>query len=223
MAGTLTDRDLLTEMQLHLLEPSTDPAVWPSGLWEASEAIAALNQAQNTVLRQSLCQFTRAQLVTLAQTLRHPLPQDWIATQRVSFETADHAQVKEVPRGDLLQADLMYPDWMTEKTVGPPALWMDVDTDTTTIQVAPATLNAGWLWLLYVATGQSFDGHGVADAGVPITTPDDLSMLTKWEALGILLSKTGRAHDAERAAYCFARAALGIEALRVALAQWALV
>jgi len=205
-----TDQDLATELQYALLEPPNAGATWPSGLWTPTEVWEALTQAQNEFLKDTACLLTSATLPALPMVTRHLLPADWIISQRLAWIAAD-GTIREIPRGDDVEADLGIPTW--ESTgASRPALWTDANAPTLQIQTMPGANAAGMLYLLYVALGAALTG-----AGVPLTVPEDCAPYVKYRALGILLEKFGRVTDVEAAEYCRQRYAEGVAAVYVLL------
>lgn len=199
----MTDQDLLTELQYWAVETPNAGASWPSGLWTVDELSGYLNQRQQQLLYESGCVLTRAPIPTVANTLRMPLPADWIQTRRVNFLDANGA-FHPVLRSEVSSADYGLASW--ESTLAPtPLVFMEDITPSLQIQIAPGASDAGVLYLLYVALGAA-----LSNAGIAFTVPDDLVPIVKWGVLADLFKKLGRAHDTERAGYAEQRFQVGV-------------
>lgn len=201
-------------MQEHLLETNDSGASWPSGLWTVQEAIDAINDAQYRFLLDTLLLVTPATLVTIPNVLRHALPTDWIATYDVQWHAAD-GTYHELAKSDGFEADnSSISDWPIE--LGSPLLYTEGEVPTLTIQVMPASLDAGVIELLYVALSTT-----LSNSGVNFTVPDEFVPALKWGALGMLLEKVGRGQDQERAQYCHMRYTEGVAAAQIMFDGWA--
>lgn len=209
-----TDTEILSEGQLALLEPPDGGLTWPSDLWTPAEAIEKLQQAMNEFLRDTCCLLTELELPSVPFTTRHQLPEDYIAMQRVAWRAAA-GWTKEIPRGDMFEADQGLVEW--ESQAQPvPSLWTDMALPTRQLQTMPPANDAGTLHLLYIACGQALTG-----LGVPITAPEEAVPYIKWRWLGLMLEKLGRAEDAEGAQYCRQRYDEGVAAVKAMLDGWA--
>lgn len=201
-------------MQEHLLETNDLGASWPSGLWTVQEAIDAINDAQYRFLLDTLLLITPTTLVTVPNILRHALPTDWIATYDAQWHAAD-GTYHELAKSDGFEADnSSINDWPIE--LGSPILYTEGEVPTLTIQVMPASLDAGVIELLYVALSTT-----LSNSGVNFTVPDEFVPALKWGALGMLLEKVGRGQDQERAAYCKMRYTEGVAAAQIMFDGWA--
>jgi len=195
---SVTDQDLLTALQFHLLEPVDAGASWPSQLWTVAEVIAALNETQAALQKDLSLLFSRATLLTVPNTVRHALPADWIATERVSWRTPSRAT--PLSRTDSVAADSALSGWDYLHPLTPPRGYTDGETPTLQIGVFPASSDLGVLDLLYVALPASLSNTGLA-----CTLPDEFTPALLWGTLATLLAKPGRAYDPTRAAYCHDR------------------
>lgn len=211
----MIDTDILTQIKYHLIEDDPEtPLTIPSQLWTPTEVVEALTTAQDWVLREAGPRVTRTTLVTVPNLTRYALPQDWLITQRVSWESPD-GQWMEIPRDSSWSADYLEYDWTVTMTTAP-QIYTDADSPMPSLQVMPAGADAGLLHVLYMALGTPLTGGGVA-----WTLPDILIPMAKWKAIAILLAKDGRGQDTARAGVALSRATEGLTALKIFLNGWA--
>lgn len=211
----MIDQTLLTDLQYALIEPPDGGANWPSGLWTRDEVLHALTERQNRLLKDTLLLTTVSPLIPAAATVhRFPLPADLIRIVAVVWRGSD-GYVRELLRVDSFEADHALPTWETTDT-NPPLVYMEEETPTLQIQIAPAPSVPGNLDLLYVALAPALTGNGQA-----FTVPDEWTVGLKYGTLADLLSKDGRGQDLSRAQYAEARFQLQIEISRIILKGWA--
>lgn len=210
----LTDQHVLAEIQYHLLEPADDGATWPSGLWSVAELTAALNQRQIRFLQETGVVLSRSTVNTIPNTHTHDLPSDWLVTRRVAWQGLD-GTYRELPPADGWSADHADRTWQYNTAVRP-RIYMETDTPTVRIRLAPAAFDGGLLHILYVAVPTALSNTGVA-----WTAPDECVAGIKWGVLADLLLKDGPAYDPDRAGYCEQRFAEAVEATQWLLRGWA--
>jgi hypothetical protein len=200
----MTDQDLLNQIQNALIEPPDGGQTWPSGLWSREEVLSYVNERQDRLIRETHMLIDIADIgVIPAYGVRHPLPDDWMATIEVLW-TSNSGRCRPLARSDSFEADHGIVDWPIE--AGTPKLYMDGEAPPLTLQIAPLPDEEGTLTVYYVPSCEPVDGNG-SDLAVP----DEFSPTLKYGALCDLLSKVGRANDPTRADYCAQRFQLGIE------------
>jgi len=210
----IVDRDLLKEIQLSLVEDPVDSGQsYTSGLWSAQEVIDYLNQRQDEFLKLTAIRLRRSRISTIPQVQRHPLPEDWISTQRVAFVDPG-GRKRSLHRVDHHELDNALEGWQHRSTRRP-RFYTDGNLPTHTIEIAPQGFDGGVLEVLYVALGQA-----LSNTGVPLTVPAEFASPVKWGVLASMLGKVGRAHDARRAEYCEMRFQEGVEAAKMILQGW---
>jgi len=212
----VTDSAVLSEVQSHLVETIDGGVTWSSGFWTTQEVIDYSNQRQRQFLRDSLILIDRTSLVTIPNVLRHPLPQDWVATQRVVFkDSATPANYTHVPRSDNYESDLAIPTWPYNQAQLPSA-YSDGDQATLTLETFPAVNVPGQLQILFVKLSTTLSNAGAVD----YTVPDEFVPSIKWGIMADMLGKVGRGHDPQRSGFCEQRYQEGVEAARVILGGW---
>lgn len=212
---SITDQQVLNEIQGHLLETQNSGASWSSGHWTASEVITYLNQKQYDFLKRTSLLLSRNTLATTPQEIRQPLPADCILIHRVVWKSA-LGVYSEVPRGDGFEADHAQGDWpYNTATDNIPHLYTDGEIPTLQIQVMPPVNDAGVLQILYVALSTTLSNSGVA-----FSVPDEFVPTIKWGVVAEMLGKVGRGQDPNRAAWANTQYELGIEAAKLMISGW---
>lgn len=209
----MTDQDILSQMQRALLETANGGTAMTSDLWTTAELVDAINAAQLWVVREGQPLYARETLITVPNQARYDLPQDWLVTRRVSWETSEGDRL-DLPRDSSWSSDYLDADWTYERQAMP-LTYTDYDTPMPQIQVMPAAFDTGLLHLLFVEAPATLSNSGIA-----WTIPDLLVPMAKWKALAILLAKDGRGQDLPRAELANTLAEQGMAALRAFLLNW---
>jgi hypothetical protein len=209
----LTDQDILTEVQGLLAETENGGASYSSGMWTADEVLGYLDDRQQGVVTTTGLKLTRATLACAAGVLRHDLPADWIATQRLAWVRARDGRVFVLDRCDIWELDAALSGWRS--ALGTPQAYTDTDTPTLQVQVAPAPAEAGELRITYLALPTKPTG-----TGAPLTVPDEVAPGLVWGTIGRMLRKEGRAKDTARADAADQRYQLVVEAVKLLLRGW---
>lgn len=211
----MIDQDLLTAVQIALVEPPNGGLAWPSELWTVQEMYGYLDGAQQDFLKATHALVGLADIPGVIDTSRYALPDDWIATVLVAWRDTATNRVRELLPTDSHQADLGMPSWVG--TSATPLAYSDADTPTRTIQIIPAPSAAGTLHLVYVPSAT----HPIG-AGEPLQLPDEwCTPVLKYAVLADALAKVGRALDPQRAGYCAWRRALGEQVTQLLLSGMA--
>lgn len=203
---TMTDQDFLEQLQYVMLEPPDGGQSWPSDLWSRDEVIDYVNERQDAFVKATHIRVESVTIPLVIGTSRYTLPANWVATVRVYYQPTV-GQKKALTKSSGWEADHGIPTWPTQAT---PKLYMDAETPTLTLQIAPTPDAAGSLELIYVANCDPIDGDGVFS----MTVADEFIPTLKYGALADMFSKIGRAHDPSRAAYCQQRFDLGVDIAR---------
>lgn len=209
-----TDRQILERLQYAVMEPPDLGATWPSGLWTQAEILDYLNTRQARFIKATRVLIGVANTPCPAGTPRIDLPSDWIGTLDVVWRGQD-GRVRNLIRSDSFEAD--HGDVLWETTRDTPWVYMDYDTPTLQLQIAPIPHVAGIVEVWYLAQAAPLDATGEL-----LTVPDAFSSAACfYGALADMLGKDGRGKSPDRAAYCEARYQLGIDAAQIILSGWA--
>lgn len=224
----MTDQEILTRLQYHLIEAPDGGVSWPSGLWTREEILSALNQRQSKFLKETLLLVQPASpdlAVSAAVALPPPstqlvgqtrvnLPTDLIRIVSLVWVDGSTGLIRELLRSDSFEADHAIPTW-DQTPAAYPLVYMEYETPTLQVQIAPAPLNAGVLQLLYVPKGAVLAGGGTA-----LAVPDEFGHAIQYGVLADMLSKDGRGKDPTRATYAEQRFTLAIDLARIILKGW---
>lgn len=201
----MTDQSFMEHLQYVLAEEPDLGATWASGLWTREEILAYMNERQNKFLKRTGLQLGVADLPAPALQTRVALPQDWLLTADVVFVAADGQYTRALERGDAYEADQALGAW--GENPGRPILYMDYDTPTLEVQLAPAPLVGGRLLLLYAGAGAPLTGDGEL-----LQLPATFQLpVYKYSVLNSAFQKDGRGKNPEKARYCQLREDLGVQ------------
>ena len=203
---SVTDTDLLTEIQLALQEDATVS----NGLWTLSEVRGYFNQRQYRFLKETGILAAWAVIPWVPQETTQPLPADWIATLAVLWQDLATGVYSPLPPSDTWELD--HVDVTGASTPAPlPLAYRDGTLETLTIAVGPAPAAPGALELIYVGLSDLLDGLGTY-----FTIPDEWVPYIKYGVYADMLGKDGRGQDVLRARYAEVRYQEGL-ALATAL------
>lgn len=211
----MRDRDLLTELQLTLIEPPDGGDSWPSLIWARDEVMDAVNCAVRALARDVHLDVVRTQIVVTAGTRLIGLPADWLATAALVWRTTASGRTPLGPV-DSFESDLAVPGWEASRSL--PLGYADLDQETLTLRLVPTPALDGVLELHYVRVPAVVTG---AAPGTELPVADEFTAGIKYATLGILLRKVGRLLDPERADYCDRRYELTHTAAAIILGGWA--
>jgi len=208
------DRELLSELQLVLIEPPDGGDTWPSGIWTRAEVLDALNAGVRALVHDTHLLVTRVEVAVLAGATSVTLPADWLATGYLVWRSLTNVRSPLGPV-DGFESDLALPGW--ETAPGVPLGYADLDSQTLTLRLVPTPAANGTLEILYVY--RPADVLAIAP-GAALPVAEEFTSAVKYVALGTLLRKVGRLLDAERADYCDRRYQLAQVASTIILGGW---
>lgn len=215
----MTDQELLTEIQIALLEQPDGGQSWPSEVWDREEVLLTLNGAVDALLVDTELLVQRVELPVLQASLGIvTLPSDWLATAHCVWRSAANVRTPLGP-ADTTSADLAEPTW--EDTPQTPYCFADLDaaaqpvSGSLRLRLIPRPDADGTLELLYVVQPPALNG-----AGATIGVVDETLSGVKYRALARLLTKVGRMNDPERAQYCEQRYQLTRIVTEILLGGW---
>lgn len=207
---TVTDRDLVTQIQYHLLEPATGSSWTGSDQFTLADLTKALQKRRDQLLADTGCVVTRTTgIATLPPQSRIFFDDDVVAIRRLAFVDADGVVTPLLPSDILAQRNYSSAELYTP---GDPYSYSSASARPTEIILVPPTMNPGTLDMVSVNTGAALD----PTVGVVLGLPDDYAWAVKWGAMADILSKDGPARDPVRSAYCERRYQLGVELIKLA-------
>lgn len=207
----ITDRQMIAEIQYHLLEPA-DPTTWTgTTMFTLDDITQSLQRRRNQFLSETGCVLTQStQIVAPAPIGREQLADTFIDVRRVAWKAAlPLTDVIPLWRQDEWSYNAYKPGWSVNPST--PTSYSVIGTPPLQIQLSPVPIDAGELDILSVRTGADFNpSAGATLLGVP----DNLAWVVKWGTLSDLFSKDGESRDNGRAAYCEQRWQDGCEIAR---------
>lgn len=217
-AYTVTDAQIITQLEYALLEPPT-PTVWTgSAQFTLPDLIAAVQRRRDQFLLETGLVLTRTLPVATPQMGgRFTLNENIITIRRVAFTNS--SGTTSLHREDVWAFNHFAKAWVQQPGRPPesPFGYSVGETPPLTLQIVPGISDRGVLDIISVNRGAVLNPSGPVVLGVP----DDFSWVVKFGALADLLSKDGLAQDPQRSGYCEARWKQGIEIAKTASLVWA--
>lgn len=200
---SVTDQELLTEIQYVLVETPDGGTTVASGLWTTAELIQYLNDRQRQLLRETGVVMKTGTVNGLAGVARYELPEDCIALRRVAWH-APSGEIKELIRTDPFALDNSGQDWGL--MLSTPQVYAESATPTQVFEVSPAPLDSGYFHIVYISIETS-----LSNTGIRCSIPDEFAPYLKYGVLADCWKKAGPVQDLIRAAYCEERFQEGID------------
>jgi len=205
---TLTDSDLYTLMEYHLLEPPTGSTWTGTSQFSLADLQGALQRRRDEVIQEAGCNVTQLPPLLVTPNVRRTIFTDSTLEPRRARFVPDSGSAVTLSREDTLAFDvfetehLQMPQTPSAWSVitGPP-LAMDVDT-------APDV--PGAYDVLALQAGLNFSPPTVRLLGIP----DDWAWVAKFGALADLLGRDSEATDRARADWCLKQFMDGLKAMK---------
>jgi len=206
----VADREVLSAVQLSLLEPDDGGATYPSGIWTAVQVIGYLNDRQRRFLSESGVTVAVAYQAGQADQPRYDLPINLVDIRRVAWANSESPMAYiELPRADAWEMDHGRTNWPTASAVSP-EVYMEDHLPSLTIAVEPTPTDVGEIELIAVMLGTTVDGSGML-----LSVPDDFTPYIAWGIRADMLAGEYEGNDPVRAAHCESRFQEGIELARI--------
>lgn len=214
----IRDQQLLEAIQYAFLEPPDRGETWPSGLWAREEVLDALTQRQNRFIKETQALTSLFPVLIAAGAGPFDLPEEFARAVALGWVTGQTGTGTWSPLEivDTLQLDYGRPGWLTE-AAGVPRYAVVNRLPTLTVQLVPAPAIPGRLEALATPIAPPLDGEGNDGQGEPLIVPDECAHGVQYGAMAVLLTKSLRATDLTRAAYCEQRYELVKTAVRLIL------
>ena len=196
---TITDRDIIQQVQFALLESASTQASWPgTSMFTYNDVSNAVTRRRNQFLADTGCFLTHSTQVAASPPIgRQPLSEDIIAVRRVAWVGASpYAYYSTMWPSDERSLTAAGSSWNTDSST--PEEWSILASPPITLQLAPPPVSVGTLDMLTVNSMALTPDS----AATVLDVPDNLTPAVKWGALADLLSIDGPARDLPRAAFC---------------------
>ena len=211
-AQTVTNWELIADLQYALLEPAAAGGTWTgTDQFNLAQLTTALQRRIDQFLRETGCQQTRAALPFVATASgRIALAESVLIVRRAAWlpgaaAAAANQWNRPLLREDDWGASSFLPSWRTPSDQV--RAYSVSDTPPLDLQLIPPPAVDGTLDLVSINKSATIDEL----VSAVIAIPDDWAWVIKWGALADLLSGDGLALDPARAAYCEARWQQGID------------
>jgi len=202
LAPTVTDRDIIKQIQYALLESASSQTSWTgTEMFTYNDISKAITNRRN--------QFSSDTGIVVSRSLINILPppasreilvQDVVDLRRMAWLGASPENYyKTMWRDDERMLTAYQPDWSVDP--GTPSTYSIMATPPLRFQIAPPPISTGQIELLTVNSVTLDPANSATILGIP----DDLTPAIKWGALADLLGIDGIASDPTRAAYCESR------------------
>lgn len=221
-AYTVTDNDLVQQIEYHLLEPltTTYPLVWAgSGQFAMADILGAITRRQNETLGDTNCTISIGQVNAPILPGRVFLPDTNINIRRVSWQPeAENGFSNVALRQSDPWAKRSFDFGYRQKASAPPGTWMQSAEPPPSFDVDRTPPVPGIYEVLTVNSGP--DANAAANA--TLTIPDDWTWVVKYGAMIDLFDREANAKDSLRMTYCQQRYKQGLAVMKNAPAALAL-
>lgn len=209
---TVTDNDLYTVMQYHLIEPPTGGGPWiGTSQFALSDLQGALQRRRDEIIQYCGCNIQNLPFLAAAHSTRSLVfPDSTLEPRRVRFfPNSGYGLPVTLGREDTLSFDRFSPSWTTKADSTPghwsvitgPPLEMIVDS----VPNVPANYD-----VISLQAPAPFNPPAYS----PMNIPNDWTWLAKWGALADLLGRESEATDRQRADYCLQRFQTGLKVMQ---------
>lgn len=203
LSYTVTDRDIIQQLQYHLLESATSQSSWSgTEMFTLDDLSSAIQHRRDQFLADTGIVVNRS-IVNVASPPggRQTLDESIIDVRRAAWLGASPIDYyRPLWRSDERMLTAYDRNWSVDPNT--PETFSIMAPPPLELQLAPVPLDAGQLELLTVDSGSDLDP---ATAATVIDVPDDLTPAVKWGALADLLGYDGNAADVARAIYAESR------------------
>lgn len=210
-AYTVTNWDLVAELQYALLEPAAPGGTWTgTDQFTLAQLTSAIQRRRDQFLRETGAVVTRSvtNYASPAATGRLALDESMLIVRRAAWRVSSTQRLIPLARTDEWAANAYAPTWPAG--TGRPRAYSTTVTPPLELQIIDPPQAAGDLDLLTINKGATIDSATEAVLGIP----DDWCWVVKFGALADLLQGDGLALDPARAAYCEMRWQQGVAQAR---------
>ena len=212
---TVTQEQLIAQIENHLLEPPTTsyPLTWAgSNQFALQDILSALQRRQDETLGTTAFSLNTSNTTAPLNTGPVALNSNVIDIRRVAWLPGNNNYaVKILRQADLFAQRAFNPGYVSANSQ-PPRTWFQSTDPPIRFSVDFTPPVAGNYNLLTVNAGNNWTANNASNLQIP----DDWAWVLKWGALYDLLSRESSAKDALRAEYCLRRYKEGLAMLTVA-------
>lgn len=199
---SVTDREVIAEIEYHLLEPPTPTAWTGTDMFDLGSITQALQRRRDQFLAETgmvVRHLTKP--ISPPPAGRVALGTDLLDVRRLAWKNLAGVYA-HLWREDEARLNSYMPSWNLNPA--DPQVYSVAATPTFQVQLAPPPLDNGELDLLAVTAGGDLDPTSGL-SGTLLGIPDDYTWTMKWGALADLLGRDGPARDPLRSQYAEGR------------------
>jgi len=211
----MTDRQIINEIQYHLLETPNDGASYGSGLYTAAEVQARLQYKLYEFAKRTGYLVKRS--VAISTTADRPyvdVPSDCIDIIRIAYPNSVGTMIS-IPLGSTMEAQTYVNDLVgTNSSVDVPYMYttdVGVSADISRITLWPQPNASRTIDIIYIAKPTALNS---TPNGTALEIPSDLCPFIKFGVLSDLFNKSGEAYDPQRAQLTAELFNLGVQVAR---------
>lgn len=217
---TVTDQNILNEMQYHTLETPDSGASLDSDMWTIGEWVDYVNARMAHFTAETKLILNRetpfASVIDQQQyDLGTAVSTDLLEIHRVAWLDAS-GNSHGLREDSLLTYDRLLPTWTVASASQEPETYIRAGRPQLKIEILPAPSAAGTVDILYTKRPAQLPQTA---NGTTLDLVNDFTPYIKWGALADLFAKEGQANDSQKAEYCEARYQEGIAIARAVLRQ----
>lgn len=209
---TVTDTQVYTMMEYHLLEPPTGSTWTGTHMFSIADLAGALQRRRDEIIQVSNCNCTVITVPSIPNQHRFQLPTNVLALLRTRFIPQPLKPPTTTPkpvtlyRDDTLALEYYEPVSLQSASNLPETFAVSTEPPLSFDVNRPPTYEGTYECL-------------ISQAGVPLNppssillgVPDDFAWVAKWGALADLLGRESEATDRQRAAFCEKRYSDGLQ------------
>ena len=208
---TITDRDLIKDLQFALLESTSSQSTWAgTEMFTLADLTQAIQRRRNQLLVETGIVVTSSSVNVPSA----PIGRVQLGDSVIDIRWASWLDVGGIygrlQRSDEFAFNAFRRNWSVNPST--PQEYSVAVTPPLAIQLAPVPSNVGTLQLLTVNAGAALAPETSATV---LGIPDDLVWVVKWGVLADLLGRSGLSEDRMRASYCEQRWREGVEIARM--------
>lgn len=205
---TLTDTDVYTLIEYHLLEPATGSTWTGTNQFSIDDLSLACSRRRNEILQAAACNMVESAINCVPNTSTVSLSDSVLDVRRVRWVPVLTSPVT-LQRGDSLSFQRFSPNY--RQTVANPMRWDVLGSPPQTLTLDTLVNLPSQVQVLGMAAGDDFS----PPTSSPLLMPDDWMWVLKFGAMADILSKEQEGKDLARSAYCRKRYDEGLKLMQV--------